>query len=69
MQLAPLHYGAGTSPLDAEGSSSGLGPLPAAEASAAEQLAWLKEASVEHSGKGGWEDTAQGVGLYKLNHT
>jgi hypothetical protein len=55
-------HGAGTSPLDAEAApSSGLGALPAAEACAAEQLTWLKDRSVEHSGAGGWEETAQGV--------
>ena len=46
---------------EASASSGGLGPLPAAEASAAEQLTWLKERCVEHSGKEGWEETAQGV--------
>lgn len=60
-------YGADTSPLDVGGGGAsgsgggdgGLGPLPAAEAGASEQLKWLKAQCVEHAGVGGWEDSAQ----------
>ena len=52
-------YATGVSPLDIE--APGFGAVPAAEASAVEQLTWLKERAMELAGPERWEDTAQGV--------
>ena len=64
-QAEAAAYGSGVSPLDSTTTTTADAddplPLPAAEASAAEQLTWLKDRCVEHSGREGWDDTAQGV--------
>lgn len=44
---------------DANSASEGEFSIPAAEASATAQLAWLKERCVAISGANGWEETAQ----------
>ena len=50
----------GVSPLDVADAAAGF-DVPAAEASATEQLAWLKARCVEVSGFASWEETAGGV--------
>ena len=50
----------GVSPLDVADGAVG-GGAPAAEASATEQLTWLKARCVEVSGSDSWEETATGV--------
>ena len=50
----------GVSPLDVADAAAGF-DVPAAEASATEQLAWLKARCVEVSGFASWEETAAGV--------
>ena len=50
----------GVSPLDVADGAVG-GGAPAAEASATEQLTWLKARCVEVSGADSWEETATGV--------